>query len=249
MLEMLIFFSACILFRDAEILLPTFSVSDTALIQDTQGHDTGSTDFWILEEMPSHLKLYSFAPENECLNTETIEVWVSFDDMRGCSDISLNAPNLTYQAYEQQFQYFNLPEKICGIDLVFGATSEGSFDDHVALALNNRLIYTSDRLIAEALSFSETFHWADIKEQAMGGELDPYCFVGCDEVYNNQANSTVSFEGIMAVVFDDAAIQEVLREDSVGGLMLYTFGDNDPADCFVENFIAYAQVRVPVASD
>ena len=79
--------------------------------------------------------------------------------------------------------------------------------------------------------------------------IEPYCFVGCDEYYNNQSELDLTFSGNMGVDFDPNAVFQLLHQQLTGEVTVYAFGDNDPEDCLLEDFSVYLQLRVPAISD
>ena len=246
---MSILISSCVLLESGDITLPERSSQSNDPTPTIPEVDTGRQINWSEVLMASDLRTVTVPPDIDCAETVTQDLWLDFEDMIQCSSVSPNNPNLYYQAFEAQTLAFDLPEVICGTVLALGTLGAGRFDDHIAFGLNGRLLYASDVRIAEYLSFSDVFDWGRLYGAPMVTEIEPYCFVGCDEYYNNQSELGLTFSGNMGVDFDPNAVFQLLHQQLTGEVTVYAFGDNDPEDCLLENFSVYLQLRVPAISD
>lgn len=240
---------SCILLQSGDIELPPTEVDDSNLLGPIPVADTGTDSSWSEGVMPSHLKLYTFPPDSACLETRTQDIWLDFESMSGCTFFPPDSQNLLYQAYDAQTLSFDLPEVICGAEVSFGTLGTGAFDDHIALEMNGQLLYASDVNMAGALSFSNGFDWDLLFGAPMVAELDPYCFLGCDDVYDNQSEWGVTFYGNMGVEFHSEDMVPILLQQSDGVARVYAFGDDDPEDCLLDNFSLYLQLIVPLDLD
>ena len=167
---------------------------------------------------------------------------LTFDAMRGCqweAGENLSPVDAYVRAVETDRFEVPLPDEVVVCDVRFEfARSEGGmafslqYDDQLMLTLNDRIIFSTDRRLAEVQSVDAdglpVFDWLTARDMEMDFHPDPWA-LGADYELDMPPHDVL---GDAFIAIDDAALS-TLRTAATEELRfdLHSFGDNDESDC------------------
>ena len=175
---------------------------------------------------------------------ETVDWYVEFPQTAGCrwdTGENLTPVDAFYRGHGVQSQQWDLGagETICDVRFEFSRNMGGiefpfRYDDHVAFAMNGRILFASDQTVVEPMPVDAAgfkhFDWLALRDANMTWATNAWS-VGNDYELTLPAHDT---QGNAVVRLDDRAISTVAADalqDRELVLSLHTFGDNDESDC------------------
>ena len=206
----------------------------------------------------------STQPSNEPSNSEdpcadaVVESWpVLLEPTIGCnwgSNGNLGEQQGKYRARTEQEKVYTPPSGYQICDIVFdfesdagnGLSGAWGYDDHFIIALNNRVLVSSQASLMSLLSpASNTYEysWSDIKNSEQEFDVD-YFYIGSSSSFDapEPPNVGASYMYIGSNALDPHR-NLAISENEIR-LMMVTFGDNDNGDCFNNGFSSNIEVYV-----
>ena len=199
--------------------------------------------------------------EDPCETIETSFWTVGMDYTANCdwgNSGNESASDGLFRARTEQYDSFQVDsdQQICDIRFAFesdfgGVSGSWGYDDHFVLALNNRVLITSQESLLDrlaAIDNSYYYSWTDILDAEMGFEPDVWVIGG------NSSDVTFPYPefgafGGTTIYIDSGALephrQAAMAENEIN-MMLAVFGDNEQGDCYQSGF--YINVEIDVAS-